>query len=299
MPYDRMTKNLHQSIFALIIGAGFSSLLIAFFGIESLIFVIFEVPLAFLIALITITECIYSYNEEVSMQTTFNMIGPLLKSILISIPVVLMYSAIILILDKTVTKFHDAIQPLFDQTIQSLGTIAAIPIICFLPVLLMNFAMPLFLYFYGSIHVLFWGRKARADKKRAKEDLADGVKEKEYQDKIDEVIAKFEDDATTLHQYLLELQAFDSLIEQIEDHVSYKGMASRLVMMKEYVISLAEVPEEKIYKTILKEDEVKEKAEAVKMQSKTIIDIVEKNMKKLIDEKGQFEKEPEEESEEY
>ncbi|MBA7546499.1 hypothetical protein ES705_38891 [subsurface metagenome] len=47
------------------------------------------------------------------MQTTFNMIGPLLKSILISIPVVLMYSAIILILDKTVTKFHDAIQPLF------------------------------------------------------------------------------------------------------------------------------------------------------------------------------------------
>ncbi|MBA7546498.1 hypothetical protein ES705_38890 [subsurface metagenome] len=76
-------------------------------------------------------------------------------------------------------------------------------------------------------------------------------------------------------------------------------MASRLVMMKDYVISLAEVPEEKIYKTILKEDEVKEKAKAVEMQSKTVIDIVEKNMKKLIDEKGQFEKEPEEESEEY
>ena len=56
---------------------------------------------------------------------------------------------------------------------------------------------------------------------------------------------------------------------------------------------------EKIYKTILKEDEVKEKAEAVKMQSKTVIDIVEKNTKKLSLLKGQFEKEPEEESEEY
>ncbi|MHA1217755.1 MAG: hypothetical protein ACTSO5_03620 [Candidatus Heimdallarchaeaceae archaeon] len=63
MPHVRMSRNLNQSVFALIVGTIFSVLLIPVFGMNVLILAIFEIPLAFLVALIAVTECLYQYTS--------------------------------------------------------------------------------------------------------------------------------------------------------------------------------------------------------------------------------------------
>ncbi|MCK5141222.1 MAG: hypothetical protein KAQ70_03435, partial [Candidatus Heimdallarchaeota archaeon] len=101
MPHERMARNLNQSVFAIIVGTIFSWLIVALFSMNALILVIFEIPLAILVELYVVTECVYLYKDEVSIQTTFNMVKSLLKSLLISIPIVIFYSAIILILHNS------------------------------------------------------------------------------------------------------------------------------------------------------------------------------------------------------
>jgi len=74
MPHASMSRNLNQSVFSFIIATIFSLLLIPLFSTNVLILAIFEVPLAFIVALITVTECVYHYKDEVSLDTTFNML---------------------------------------------------------------------------------------------------------------------------------------------------------------------------------------------------------------------------------
>ena len=290
-----MTRNLNQSIFSFIIGAAFSAILIALFSMDALIIAIFEVPLAFLIALIAVTECIYSYRDEVSLDTTIKMLRSLLKSLLISIPVVLLYSAIILILHQTIQIFENALDPLFNNRIQGMSEIAAIPLLCYIPIFIMLFALPFLLYVYGKVHILLWG-KPKEKKAELRETLAE-EKEKEYREKVFRMVDKLEQDAIRLQQYFLELQGVTPFIDAVNNHESYKTLDLRLNMMNDYVKSL-EVEDTKENKEILKDEEVERKVRELDIQKKTIIDVLEQNMKKLKSEKGKFEKEEGEEEEE-
>jgi hypothetical protein len=292
MPYERMTRNLNQSIFSFIIGAAFSAILIAFFSMDALILAIFEVPLAFLVALIAVTECVYSYRDEVSLDTTIKMLRSLLKSLLISIPVVLLYSAIILILHQTIQIFEDALDPLFSIRIQGMSEIAAIPLLCYIPIFIMLFALPFLLYVYGKVHIILWG-KPKEKKEKLRETLAE-EKEKEFREKVFRMIDKLEQDAIRLQQYFLELQGVTPLIDSVNNHESYKTLNLRLNMMNDYVKSL-EIEDTKENKGILKDEEVERKIRELDIQKKTIIDVLQQNMKKLKSEKGKFEKEEGEE----
>ncbi|MHA1667953.1 MAG: hypothetical protein ACTSX6_05630 [Candidatus Heimdallarchaeaceae archaeon] len=293
MPYERMARNLNQSIFALFLSFGFSAILIAIFTMKALILAIFEIPLVFLVALITITECIYSYREEVSFDTTMKMMGPLFKSILISIPVVLLYSAIILILEQTVTIFKNALEPLFDQIIQSLSPIAAIPIIFFVPIFIMMFSSPLLFFIYGKVHILLFSspRERRKEEKEKKIQMD----EQKFQKELFRVMDELDQQSVQLQQYFLELQGIDERIEEVSNHESYKGLNSRLTMMNDYVTSLGLKAETKEEKKIASTDEVKRKLEEIDNQKRTILDIIEQNLKKLHKKKGMYEKEEEEE----
>ena len=295
MPYERMTRNLNQSIFSFIIGAAFSAILIGLFSMDALILAIFEVPLAFLVALIAVTECIYSYRDEVSLDTTIKMLRSLLKSLLISIPVVLLYSAIILILHQTIQIFESALEPLFSTRIQGMSEIAAIPLLCYIPIFIMLFALPFLLFVYGKVHILLWG-KPKEKKEKLRETLAE-EKEKEFREKVFRMIDKLEQDAIRLQQYFLELQGVTPLIDAVNDHESYKTLDLRLKMMNDYVKSL-EIEDTKETKEILQEEEVSRKIRELDIQKKTIIDVLEQNMKKLKSEKGKFAKEDGEEEEE-
>ncbi len=292
MPYERMTRNLNQSIFSFIIGTAFSGILIALFSMDALILAIFEVPLAFLVALIAVTECVYSYRDEVSLDSTFKMLRSLLKSLLISIPVVLLYSAIILILHQTIQIFENALDPLFNNRIQGMSEIAAIPLLCYIPIFIMLFALPFLLYVYGKVHILLWG-KPKEKKEKLRETLAE-EKEKEFREKVFRMIDKLEQDAIRLQQYFLELQGVTPLIDSVNDHESYRTLNLRLNMMNDYVKSL-EVEDTKENKEILQDEEVSRKIRELDIQKKTIIDVLEQNMKKLKSEKGKFEKEEGEE----
>ncbi|MCG3257562.1 MAG: hypothetical protein KAU62_15770 [Candidatus Heimdallarchaeota archaeon] len=292
MPHVRMSRNLNQSIFALIVGTIFSVLLIPVFGMNVLILAIFEIPLAFLVALIAVTECLYQYKDEVSMETTLNMIVPLLKSLGISIPVVLFYGAITIILNETIPAFEQALLPLFTQY-QGLPSLVTIYLINFIPIFVMMFALPFFLYIYGKVHVLFFTDK---EDRKARVTKAD-MEEKELDKKVFQMIDKLENYAFQLQQYLLEMQGLPNQIAAVDDHESFKALSMRLNMVKDYVKAL-DIADDKTTKKILSEEEVKMKLNEVEMQKKTVIDIVEQNLKKLHKDKKRFEKEEEEDIEE-
>ena len=287
-----MSRNLNQSIFALIVGTIFSVLLIPVFGMNVLILAIFEIPLAFLVALIAVTECLYQYKDEVSIETTFNMIVPLLKSLGISIPVVLFYGAITIILNETIPAFEQALLPLFTQY-QGLPSLVTIYLINFVPIFVMMFALPFFLFIYGKVHVLFFTDKEDRKTRVTKADM----EEKELNKKVFQIIDKLENYAFQLQQYLLELQGLPNQIAEVDDHESFKALSMRLNMIKDYVKAI-DVADDKTIKKILSEEEVKMKLNEVEMQKKTVIDIVEQNLKKLLKDKKRFEKEEEEDIEE-
>ncbi len=292
MPHVRMSRNLNQSIFALVVGTIFSVLLIPVFGMNVLILAIFEIPLAFLVALIAVTECLYQYKDEVSIETTFNMMVPLLKSLGISIPVVLFYGAITIILNETIPAFEQALLPLFTQY-QGLPSLVTIYLINFVPIFVMMFALPFFLFIYGKVHVLFFTDKEDRKTRVTKADM----EEKELNKKVFQIIDKLENYAFQLQQYLLELQGLPNQIAAVDDHESFKALSMRLNMIKDYVKTI-DVADDKTIKKILSEEEVKMKLNEVEMQKKTVIDIVEQNLKKLLKDKKRFEKEEEEDIEE-
>ena len=288
MPHVRMSRNLNQSIFALIVGTIFSVLLIPVFGMNVLILAIFEIPLAFLVALIAVTECLYQYKDDVSVDTTFNMTIPLLKSLGISIPVVLFYGAITIILNETIPAFEQALLPLFAQY-QGLPSLVTIYLINFIPIFVMMFALPFFLYIYGKVHVLLFTDKEDRKTRVTKADM----EEKELNKKVVQMIDKLENYAFQLQQYLLELQGVPNQITEVDDYESFKALSMRLNMVKDYVKTI-DIADDKTTKKILTEEEVKMKFNEVEMQKKTVIDIVEQNLKKLRKDKKRFEKEDEE-----
>ncbi|MHA2358546.1 MAG: hypothetical protein ACXABK_07245 [Candidatus Heimdallarchaeaceae archaeon] len=287
MPYERMARNVNQSVFAFIISAMFSVLILALFSMDALILAIFEIPVAFLVAMIAVTECVYSYKEEVSMQTTFNMLRSLLKSFLISIPVVLLYSAIILILEETIPIFQQSLVPLF-STLQGLPVFLAIPLICFIPILIMLVALPFLLYIYGRVHLFIWGRKTKEEKALLKEEK-EAEYDKEFQNKIFKIIDELDQNALRLQQYLLELQAIDLQITQVDSHESYKTLNMRLTMMRDYVNEIG-LDEEKATKRVLAEEDVKKKLREIDIQKNTVTDVIKQKTKKLKDDKSKYEK---------
>ncbi|MHA1483258.1 MAG: hypothetical protein ACTSQA_07470, partial [Candidatus Heimdallarchaeaceae archaeon] len=293
MPHERMARNLNQSVFAIIVGTIFSGLIVALFSRTALILAIFEIPLAILVELYVVTECVYLYKDEVSIQTTFNMVKSLLKSLLISIPIVIFYSAIILILHNSIASLNRALDPLFSETIQGLEVFLAIPLINFIPVFIMIFVTPLLLFFYGKVHLLIWGKS----KEMKAEDRAefDAKEEEEHRQKTAEIMNVLDSSMVQLQQYLLELQAFDPTISSINDQETYKTINMRLTMMKDYIVSLG-IDETKENKPFLKHKEISNKIKEIEMQKVTLIDIIEQKAKKLKKEKGIFEKdEPHEE----
>ena len=290
MPYARMARNLNQSVFAIIVGTAFSALLLALFSMDAIILAIFEIPLAFLIALIAVTECIYSYREEVSLQTTYDMLKSLLKVLLYSIPIVGFYSAILLILYNTVAVFENALVPLFLQ-LQGMNEIAALILLMFIPVFLMLFATPILLYFYGKFHILIWKPK---EQKQEEKEMEIDAREKDIEEKVFQIIDQLDQNALQLQQYFLELQGMIPLIDSVNDTESYKILSSRLIMMNDYIETLL-IEEDKDNKQILEEEDVKRKINEVEIQKKTIVEVVQQNIKKLKKEKGQFEDVEEEE----
>ena len=296
MPHERMARNLNQSIFAIAVGSIFSWLIIALFSMNALILAIFEIPLAILVELYVVTECIYAYKDEVSIQTTYNMLKSLLKSFLISTIIVVFYSAIFLILHNTIGNLNSALEPLFNETIQGLDVWLAIPLINFIPVFIMIFATPFLLYVYGKVHILFWGssKEQRAEIRAG----LDAKEEEEYNLKTSEVMKELNNNMVQLQQYLLELQAFDSMIDSINDHESHKTVSMRLIMINDYIASLV-IEETKENKSILKEKEIINRIEEIEMQKKTIADIIVQKEKKLKKEKGIFEKDADEVEEDY
>jgi len=292
MPHASMSRNLNQSVFSFILAAIFSFLLIPIFSTDVLILAIFEVPLAFLVALITVTECVYHYKDEVSLDTTVNMLKSILKAFGISIPVVLFYSMIIVILHETIPSFALTLENLF-ANFQGLRPIVAIPLICFIPIFIMIFIMPLLLYVYGKVHVWLFTDK---DTKRAKPTKAD-LEEKEFEKIVFQIKDELDNFTFQLQQYLLELQGLPKQINEVKDHKSFKALNMRLNMMKDYIESIS-IEETKETKKVLLEEDVKTKLKEVDMQKKTAIDLVKQNIKKLINEKKEFEVDPEEYSEE-
>jgi hypothetical protein len=294
MPHERMARNLNQSIFAILIGTIFSWLIIALFSMNALILVIFEIPLAILVELYVVTECVYLYKDEVSIQTTFNMLKSLFKSLLISIPIVIFYSAIILILHNSIASLNSALEPLFSETIQGLEVFLAIPLINFIPIFIMIFFTPFLLFFYGKVHILIWGKSK--EMKEGERVEFEAKEEEEHRQKTSEIMKILDDSMVQLQQYLLELQAFDSTINSINDHETYKTVTMRLTMMKDYIVSLG-IDETKENKSFLKQKAINNKINEIDMQKATIIDIIEQKSKKLKKEKGIFEKD--EQQDEY
>ncbi len=288
MPHASMSRNLNQSVFSFIIATIFSLLLIPLFSTNVLILAIFEVPLAFIVALITVTECVYHYKDEVSLDTTFNMLKSLLKSLGISIPIVLFYSMIIVILHETIPSFEATLENLFNN-FQGLRPIIAIPIICFIPVFVMIFFMPFFLYGYGKVHVLLFTDK---DEKRARPTKAD-LEEKEFEKKVFQTMDELDNFAFQLQQYLLELQGLPKQIIEVDNHKTFKALNMRLNMMKDYIDTIA-LEDTKETKKVMIEEDVKTKIKEVEMQKKTAVDLVKQNIKKLQNEKKEFEKDPDE-----
>ena len=294
MPYVRMARNLNQSVFAFVVGAISSLLIIVFFSYNqaTLTLTILAVPLSFLTALISVTECVYHYRDEVSLQTTFDMLGSLLKSFLLSILAVVLYSAVILILKETVESFERTLNPLLNS-LPAVPFFVTIPVIFLIPVIIELCALPFLLLAYGKIHIAIWGRKSKEEKLEEKEKQAQEF-DKDYRSKMFRVIDQLEHQALQLQQYLLELQAVDKQIDSVDSFESYKTMNMRFTMMKDYIVSL-ELEEDKDTKEVIEEADVVKKIREVDIQKNTVLDLVKQKIKKLKTDKGKFEKEEEEE----
>ncbi|MCG3222644.1 MAG: hypothetical protein H7641_14790 [Candidatus Heimdallarchaeota archaeon] len=292
MPYERMARNLNQSIFAFVVGAIFSLLIIVFFSYNqaTLTLTILAVPLSFLAALIAVTECVYHYRDEVTLQSTFDMLGSLLKSFLLSILAVVLYSAVILILKETVENFERTLNPLLNS-LPAVPFFVTIPVIFLIPVIIELCALPFLLLAYGKIHIAIWGRKSKEEKLEEKEKQAQEF-DKEYRSKMFRVIDQLEHQALQLQQYLLELQAVDKQIDSVDAFESYKSLNMRFTMMRDYIESL-EIEEEKETKEVMEEADIVKKIREVDIQKKTVLDLVKQKFKKLKAEKGKFEKEEE------
>jgi hypothetical protein len=288
-----MAKNLNQSVFSFLIGAIFSLLIIVFFSYNqaTLTLTILAIPLSFLAALIAVTECIYHYRDEVSLQTTFDMLGSLLKSFLLSLLAVVLYSAVVLILKETVDSFERTLNPLLNS-LPAVPFFVTIPVIFLIPVLIELTALPFLLFAYGKFHILIWGRKTKEEKEEEKEKRAQEF-DKEYRSKMFRVIDLLEHQALQLQQYLLELQAVDKQIDAIENHEAFKSLNLRFTMMKDYIESL-ELEEEKETKEVMEEEDIIRKIREVDIQKKTVLDLVKQKVKKLKNEKGKFEKDEDE-----
>ena len=287
--YSKLTSNLSQSIFSILMGALFSAVILLLFPETStLILFIFEIPLGFLIALIITTECLYEYRDEISLDTTVKMIGPLFKSILISIPVIFLYSAIIIILQAVIPSFQEVLEEFLAKNVQAIReTIIAIPILFFIPNIIMAACMPIFLYSYAKIHVLLFGKtKERA---KAKKSFEQERAELEFKEKKEEVLKQIYDENIRMQQYLLELQVLPKEIEKINDHESYKALLSRLEMMSSYVESVG-VFSDKSYKNILEEEDVKESLSTLIIQKNAVAEKVKEYIKDLKKSKKQYEK---------
>ena len=297
MPYDHMTSNINQNIFALILATCFSALLIPMFPVGQIyIFFVFEIPLLFIVALITLTECLYSYKDEVSVEATFNMLGGVFKSLLISIPIVFFYGSVLLILDQTISAFHSVIQPLFDEYIQGVDIWLAIPLLLFIPAIIMVSVSPLLFYVYGKVHVLIWGKSLLGRKR--KKAVEEEIREKEYEGALKDFVQTLEQYEIQLRQYILELQAMPKLIEAIDSYQSFKHLKTRIEMMDSYVDSfkdLLSAKENKRVTEFLKEEVVKEKIKEIEIQQKSVKDLIKKRLDTLLKEKKEYSTPPAEE----
>jgi len=195
---------------------------------------------------------------------------------------------IIVILHETIPSFEATLENLFNN-FQGLRPIIAIPIICFIPVFVMIFFMPFFLYGYGKVHVLLFTDK---DEKRARPTKAD-LEEKEFEKKVFQTMDELDNFAFQLQQYLLELQGLPKQIIEVDNHKTFKALNMRLNMMKDYIDTIA-LEDTKETKKVMIEEDVKTKIKEVEMQKKTAVDLVKQNIKKLQNEKKEFEKDPDE-----
>ncbi len=290
-PYEKMSSNLHQSVLALILGLIFSALLIPVFAINPdhinnvLILVIFAVPLLFIVALIAISECIYCYKDDVDLDRTLAMIGPMMKSLFLSIPAVLLYSAIIIILKALIEEFDKAIEPIFSEVIQGVDPIVAIPIINFLPIFVMITALPFILFLYGKIHVLIWGEK------ESKEEMKKSEKERQektYQERLESVLKNYNTHMRQLNLYAMQIQTIPDEIERVNDPTKYKNLHMRLVMMRDYVSSIEVNTETKSYQRIKEEDKVKSKIEQFEKIKSTLTKLIKESIATLEEDKKEF-----------
>ncbi|MHA1415101.1 MAG: hypothetical protein ACTSRR_02460 [Candidatus Heimdallarchaeaceae archaeon] len=287
--YSKLTSNLSQSIFSILMGALFSAIILLLFPETStLILFIFEIPLGFLIALIITTECLYEYRDEISLDTTVKMIGPLFKSILISIPVIFLYSAIIIILQAVIPSFQEVLEEFLAKNVQAIReTIIAIPILFFIPNIIMAACMPIFLYLYAKLHSLLFGKpKERA---KAKKSFEQERAELEFKEKKEDVLKQIYDENIRMQQYLLELQVLPKEIEKINSYESYKALLSRLEMMSSYVKSVG-VFSDKSYRNVLEEEDVKESLSTLNIQRNAVAEKVKEYIKDLKKSKKQYEK---------
>ena len=293
--YSKLTSNLNQSIFSILMGALFSAVILLLFPETStLIFFIFEIPLGFLIALIITTECLYEYRDEISLDTTVKMIGPLFKSILISIPVIFLYSAVIIILQAVIPSFQVVLEDFLAKNVQAIReTIIAIPVLFLIPNIVMAACMPIFLYLYAKTHFLLFGKpKERA---KAKKSFEQERIEVEFRERKESVLKQIYDENIRMQQYLLELQVLPREIEKVNSHESYKALLTRLEMMNSYVESVGEFSD-KEYKKILEEEEVKNNLTALNLQKNAVAEKVKEYIKELKKSKKKFEKPIEEET---
>ncbi|MHA1114787.1 MAG: hypothetical protein ACTSPJ_01275 [Candidatus Heimdallarchaeaceae archaeon] len=287
--YSKLTSNLSQSIFSILMGALFSAIILLLFPETStLILFIFEIPLGFLIALIITTECLYEYRDEISLDTTVKMIVPLFKSILISIPVIFLYSAIIIILQAVIPSFQEVLEEFLAKNVQAIReTIIAIPILFFIPNIIMAACMPIFLYLYAKLHSLLFGKpKERA---KAKKSFEQERAELEFKEKKEDVLKQIYDENIRMQQYLLELQVLPKEIEKINSYESYKALLSRLEMMSSYVKSVG-VFSDKSYRNVLEEEDVKESLSTLNIQRNAVAEKVKEYIKDLKKSKKQYEK---------
>jgi len=216
------------------------------------------------------------------------MIGPLFKSILISIPVIFLYSAIIIILQAVIPSFQEVLEEFLAKNVQAIReTIIAIPILFFIPNIIMAACMPIFLYLYAKLHSLLFGKpKERA---KAKKSFEQERAELEFKEKKEDVLKQIYDENIRMQQYLLELQVLPKEIEKINSYESYKALLSRLEMMSSYVKSVG-VFSDKSYRNVLEEEDVKESLSTLNIQRNAVAEKVKEYIKDLKKSKKQYEK---------
>ncbi len=294
--YSRLTSNVSQSIFSIIIGSMFSALILLLFSKDSIILFIFEIPLAFLLAVITMSECLYEYRDEISLDKTVKMIGPLIKMLFVSIPIVFLYSSIIIILQALITPFRLALESFIDTHVQALRqVIIAVPVIFYMPALIMMTTMPLLLYGYGKFFMLIFG--VSKIKKKEKASMLAEKSKIIYQEKINTILAQLDNDLTRMKQYLLELQVLPNEISRVDSHELYKGLKTRLEMMIDYVNSVGVIDKED-KKVAGSSEDVQATLKEIAIEKKAVIEQAQNYLKVLQKEKAMYKAPPKEGEEE-